>query len=126
MVKKISDRRGKTVKGGKQNCDDFYRIRIILYLLEVGQQNKNQICLNSKYGINRIEGARLKTLLFNMIEDGWIKQVKIDGVNYPVYKITGLGSQIAEDIKHLCYESTHFLLRLDSFANLKEIVSGDV
>jgi len=49
LVKKISDRRGKTVKGGKQKSNDFYRIRVTLYLLEVKQQNKNQIQLNSSY-----------------------------------------------------------------------------
>lgn len=125
MAKIKSDRRGKIVKGGKQKNDDFYRIRITLYLLEVNQQNKNQIQLNSKYGISTIEAGRLKTLLLNMIEDKWIKRVKIEGVNYPLYKLTQEGLRIARFIKNLKENQAGFLLNLDCFANIREIVSGD-
>ena len=125
MVKTISDRRGKIVKGGKQKKNDFYRIRITLYLLEVKQQNKNQIQLNSKYGISTIEASRLKTLLLNMIDDGWIDKVEIEGVHYPAYKLTQCGLLIANFIKNLQDTKADFLLDLDCFANIKGIVSGD-
>jgi len=125
LVKTISDRRGKTVKGGKQKKDDFYRIRITLYLLEVKQQNKNQIQLNSKYGISTIEASRLKTLLLNMIDDSWIDKVEIEGVHYPAYKLTQRGLLIANFIKNLQDNKADFLLDLDCFANIKGIVSGD-
>jgi len=125
LVKIISDRRGKIVKGGKQKKDDFYRIRITLYLLEVKQQNKNQIQLNSKYGISTIEASRLKTLLLNMIEDDWIERVETEGVHYPAYKLSQRGLLIANFIKHLEDNKADFLLDLDCLANIKEIVSGD-
>lgn len=125
LGKTRSDRRGKVVKGGKQKKDDLYRIRIMLYLLEVKQQNKNQIQLNSKYGISTIEASRLKTLLLNMVEDNWIEQVKIEGVNHPVYKLTQRGLSITNFIKNLQDNKADFLLDLDCFANIKEIVSGD-
>jgi len=125
LTKTSFDRRGKIVKGEKQKKNDFYRIRITLYLLEVNQQNKNQIQLNSKYGISTIEASRLKTLLLNMIEDDWIEQVKIEGVHYPAYKLTQRGLMIANFIKNLQDNNMDFLLDLDCFANIKEIVSGD-
>lgn len=123
MVKTSHDRRGKTVKGGKQKKDDFYRIRIALYLLEVKQDNKNQIQLNSKYGISTIEASRLKTLLLNMIEDNWIEQVEVKGIHYPLYKLTQKGLKITNFIKNLS-DDNDFLLDMDCFANIKEIVSG--
>jgi len=125
LGKTRTDRRGKVIKGGKQKKDDFYRIRITLYLLEVKQQNKNQIQLNSKFGISTIEASRLKTLLLNMIEDDWIEKVETEGVHYPAYKLTQRGLLIANFIKNLQDEQADFLLDLDCFVNIKEIVSGD-
>lgn len=125
MVKTSSDRRGKVVKGGKQKKDDFYRIRITLYLLEEKQRNKNQIQLNSKYGISTIEASRLKTLLLNMVEDEWIEQIETEGVHILTYKLTSRGLLIANFIKNLQDEHADFLLDLDCFSNIKSIVSGD-
>lgn len=122
MVKKNSDRRGKTVSGSKQKNDDFYRIRIALYLLEVKQQNKNQIKLNSKYGISSIEASRLKNLLLNMMEDNWIEKIETPGVHYPAFKLTEHGLKIVDYIKNQINDQTNFLLDLDCFANIKEIV----
>ena len=125
LAKKKSDRRGKTVKGGKQKNDDFYRIRISLYLLEVKQQNMNQIKHNRKYGINSIEASRLKNLLFNMMDDNWIEQIDNPAVHYPIYKLTELGIKITNSIKNLRDDQTNYLLDLECFANIKEIASGD-
>lgn len=125
MVKKKSDRRGKIVSGGKQKNDDFYRIRIALYLLEVKQQNTNQIKLNSKYGINSIEASRLKNLLLNMIKDNWIEKIETPGVHYPAFKLTEHGLEIVNSIKQQVNDQSNFLFDLDCFANIKGIVLGD-
>lgn len=122
MVKTKSDRRGKIISGGKQKNDDFYRIRIALYLLEVTQQNTNQIKLNSKYGINSIEASRLKNLLLNMVEDNWIEKIETPGVHYPFFRLTERGLTIVEYFKTQIGDQTNFLLDLDCFANIKEIV----
>jgi hypothetical protein len=122
VVKKNSDRRGKIVSGSKQKNDDFYRIRIALYLLEVKQQNTNQIKHSSKYGISSIEASRLKNLLLNMMEDNWIEKIETQGVNYPVFKLTEHGLKIVDYIKNQINDQSKFLLDLDCFANIREIV----
>jgi len=122
LGRKRSDRRRKGSRGRKQKSDDFYRVRITLYLLEVTQQNKNQIQLNSKYGISTIEAGRLKILLLNMIDDDWIQEIKNSGVHYPVYKLSEKGLKIANFIKNP-EEDHDFLSDMNCFANIKEIVS---
>ena len=122
MGRKVSDRRGKTVTGEKQKNDDYYRIRIVMYLFSNGQTNRNQMLLNKSFGINRIERGRLTNLLHKMKQDGWIEIIEIKGTHYPLFKLDEKGLQVGRFIQELRSEDpSHFLFDMEDFAGVKRL-----
>lgn len=122
MGKKVSDRRGKVVTGAKQKNDDFYRIRIVMLLYNVKQENKNQIKHNSKYGINPIEAGRLTNLLQKMVDDDWIEEVKESGVHYSLYKLSEKGLDVARYFQKLRNDdSSNFLFDFEYLTGIKRL-----
>ena len=122
MGRKVSDRRGKTVTGEKQKNDDYYRIRIVLYLFANKQANRNEMLLNRNYGLNRMERGRLSNLLEKMSIDNWIEKFEEKGVHYPLFKLDEKGFEMARYIKKLAEEeSSNFLFDLENFAGVKRL-----
>jgi len=122
LGRKVSDRRGKPVTGEKQKNDDFYRIRIVMYLLSNNQANRNQMLLNKSFGINRIERGRLTNLLQKMTQDEWIEKIEIKGTHYPLFKLIEKGLQVGRHIQKLrSEEPSNFLFDLEDFAGVKRL-----
>ncbi len=122
MGRKVSDRRGKSITGEKQKNDDYYRIRIVMYLLSNNQANRNQMLLNKSFGINRIERGRLTNLLQKMTQDEWIKKIEIEGTHYPLFKLNEKGLQVGRHIQKLrSEEPSNFLFDLEDFAGVKRL-----
>jgi len=122
LGKKVSDRRGKKVTSEKQKNDDFYRIRIVMYLFANKEGNRNQMMHNNDFGINRIERGRLSNLLEKMIEDGWMQKIETSGMYYPIYKLDTKGLEVASFIQKLkSEEPSNFHFEFESFAGIKRL-----
>ena len=123
MVRKRIDRRGEHVSGESYKNDDYYRIRIVMYLLDRGESNRHQMLHNKIYGLNRIERGRLTILLEKMIESGWLK--KFDSPHAErimVYDLEDKGRQMAEAIQNLKTENEqHPFFDLETFVGIKAL-----
>lgn len=102
MVRKRTDRRGERITGGSYKNDDYYRIRIVMYLLANGESNRHQMLHNKDYGLSRIERGRLTNLLGKMKESGWVKRFDSPhATGVIVYDLEEKGRQMAEAIQKL-------------------------
>ena len=118
MVKKLHDRRGKNVKGGEQKHPDYYRVRVVLYLLDVVESNITDMTLNSKYDLSRANKGRLAILLEKMVEEKWIKKSK-----YKIYSLNEKGQSFANTIKLILKnDESDPLFEFEAFAGVKSLV----
>ena len=118
MVHKFHDRRGKRLKGGEQKHPDFYRIRVVMYLLEFHESNISDMTRSSKYELSRANKGRLAILLAKMVEEGWIKKSK-----YKIFSLDEKGTKMANMIKKIQNEDENNpLFQIEAFLGLKSIV----
>ncbi len=123
MVRKRTDRRGEHVTGGSYKNDDYYRIRIVMYLLANPESNRHQMLHKKDYGLSRIERGRLTILLEKMKEAGWlVKFESPHATGVIVYNLDKKGLAMAEYIKKLKEESeTHPFFDLETFFGINSL-----
>ena len=123
MVRKRTDRRGEHVTGESYKNNDYYRIRIVMYLLSNPESNRHQMLHKKDYGLSRIERGRLTILLEKMIEAGWL--LKFDSPHATgviVYNLDKKGQAMAEYIKKLKEEKeSHPFFDLETFVGIKAL-----
>ena len=121
MGKKIGELRGRKVKADYQN-DDFYQIRIVMYLSAYGEANLTQLQMKGKYGITSNK-VRLIRLLGEMIDAGWIKKtISPHSPNVKVYSLGEKGHQMKDFIKELIHnEPSHPLFNCKLFDGIKSL-----
>ena len=122
MVRKRTDRRGEHVTGESYKNNDYYRIRIVMYLLSNPESNRHQMLHKKDYGLSRIERGRLTILLEKMIEVGWI--LKFDSPHATgviVYKLHDKGQAMAKYIQKLKENESHPFFDLETFIGIKAL-----
>jgi len=121
---KFKDRRGKRAKGGKQKNDDFYRIRVVLFLSAFGESRITDMREKGEYGLGTMNKGSLLVLLEKMIEDNWIKKtISDDSKNVKKYSLNKKGAQIKDFIKELQNnDENNPLFDCDLFLGVKAIV----
>lgn len=99
MLGQLRDRRGKRVKTGKQKNDDYYRLRIVMFLRSFGESRISDFLQKKDYGISSINKVNLKTILDKMSLEGWIKRtVSLDSKNVKKYSLDKQGFEIVDFI----------------------------
>ncbi len=121
---KFKDRRGQRVKGGKQKNDDFYRIRVVLFLSAFDESRITDMREKGEYGLGTMNKGSLLVLLEKMIEDNWIKKtISDDSKNVKKYSLNKKGTQIKDFIKELQNnDENNPLFDCDLFLGVKAIV----
>lgn len=121
MVRKRTDRRGEHVSGESYKNDDYYRIRIVMYLFSHGESNRNNMLHNQDYGLSRLERGRLTILLEKMKDSGWVKKFESPHAKgVIVYNLENKGKQMAEAIKKLKDENdSHPFFDLETFVGIR-------
>jgi len=109
-----------TQGGASYRYDDFYKIRVVMFLFANPESNRNQMKLNSESGLSSKEGGDLTSLLEQMISDGWIKKFESKHTTGRiVYTLEEKGRKVAELIKKLLEEERNPLFDLDCFRGVK-------
>ena len=124
MLVNFKDRRGKRVKGGKQKNDDFYRIRVVLFLSAFGASRITDMREKGEYGLGTMNKGSLLVLLEKMIEDNWIKKtISEDAKNVKRYSLNKRGTQMRDFIRELQNnDESNPLFDCDLFLGAKAIV----
>ena len=122
MVRKSSERRNGS-SGESYKNDDYYRIRILTYMLSEGGSNRHQMLHNGAYGLSRIERGRLTVLLEKMIESGWVKKFEsTHAAGVIVYDLEERGREIATYLNELKNNNNlHPLFDLECFFGFKSL-----
>jgi len=111
-------------KKGKSDCqnDDFYQIRILKYLSSYGEANLTEFRMKGVYGITSNK-TRLKILLEEMIDDGWIKKtISSHSPNVKIYSLDEKGHQMKDFIRKLQQnEPKHPLFDCKLFSGIKSL-----
>jgi len=119
LVRKASDRRDKKISRSKQSKDDFYRIRIIMFLFSFSESGISALRGKGEYGIRQHPGD-LRVLLEKMIQDNWIsKRQDPHSKNITLYSLTLKGKEIAQMIHE--WDENNPFLKLDAFRNVKSL-----
>ena len=121
---KFKDRRGQRVKAGKQKNDDFYRIRVVLFLSAFGASRITDMREKGEYGLGTMNKGSLQVLLEKMIEDNWIKKtISEDAKNVKRYSLNKRGTQMRDFIRELQNnDESNPLFDCDLFLGLKAIM----
>ena len=121
MARKGKYRREGRTGGGSYRYDDYYKIRLVMFLFANPESNRNQMKLNKESGLSSMEGGKMTSLLETMVEDGWIKKFEsTHTTGRIVYTLEEKGRKVAELIKKLLEESEHTpLFDLDCFRGVK-------
>jgi len=123
LVRKRTDRRGEHVTGESYKNDDYYRIRVVLYLFSNRESNRHQMLHNNDYGLSRIERGRLTILLEKMIESKWIKKFESPhATGVIVYDLEQRGREMAEYVHKLKNENdSHPIFDLECSFGIKSL-----
>jgi len=114
----MRERRGKHVTASKQNNDDFYRIRIIMFLFSHPEATLPKFRENGEYGIGTKGRGPLRRLLDTMVGDEWIRTFPSPHQEtIPVYALTKKGEEIANMIRTA--NDKNPLFDLNAFRNAK-------
>ena len=121
MARTGKDRIGKRVTGEKQKNDDYYRIRVVMFLLAHKESNQSEMQQKKQYGLSRMNRGSLKILLEKMIESKWIKSFKDPhSKNVTVYTLNKKGLQLANTIHDLHHkDENHPLFDFETFKDVK-------
>ena len=114
-----TDRRGKRSTGGKQNNDDFYRIRIIMFLLSNHEATLPELRKNGEYGIGRMGRGRLKKLLDTMVAEKWLQPFQEKHSSIQVYALLQKGEDMVNLIRNT--DENNPLFELNAFRNVKSL-----
>ena len=120
---KFKDRRGQRVKGGKQKNDDFYRIRVVLFLSAFDESRITDMREKGEYGLGTMNKGSLLVLLEKMIEDKWIKRtISEDSKNVKRYSLNKKGTEMRDFIRHLRdSDPNNSLLDCDLFLGVRSL-----
>ena len=121
MGRKLGELRGRKVKSDYQH-DDFYQIRILMYLSAYAEPRIGEIIGNGKYGITSNK-TTVGRLLGEMSDAGWIKKtISEDSKNVKRYSLTEKGHQMKDFIQKLQQnEPDHPLFNCKLFNGIKSL-----
>jgi len=116
-----TDRRGVRVTGEKQKNDDFYRIRVVMFLKSYGEANQSEMQHKKEYGLSRMNRGSLKILLEKMIENKWIKSCPDPHAkNVTIYSLNKKGHTLADTFQELRNkDENHPLFDFETFSGIK-------
>jgi len=121
LVRKIGELRGKKGKSDYQH-DDFYQIRILMYLTHHEEARLAEFTKKGEYGITSNK-TRLIRLLGEMIDAGWIKKTIPEyAQNVKIYSLNEKGRQMKDFIRELQQkEPNHPLFDCKLFDGIKHL-----
>ena len=118
MGRKLGELRGRKVKSDYQH-DDFYQIRILMYLSAFGEARISDFTKNREYGITSNK-TTVGRLLGEMIDAGWVKKtISEDSKNVKKYSLDEKGHQMKDFIREL--QENHPLFDCKLFTNFKSL-----
>jgi len=121
LVRKLGELRGRKVKSDYQH-DDFYQIRILMYLSAYAEPRIGEIIGNGKYGITSNK-TTVGRLLGEMSDAGWVKKtISEDSKNVKRYSLTEKGHQMKDFIRKFQEEEpNHPLFDCKLFNGIKSL-----
>ena len=121
MGQKKGELRGRKVKSDYQH-DDFYQIRILMYLAAYSKAKISDFSKKGEYGITSNK-QKLGRILGEMIEDKWINRTILDDAkNVKIYTLAEKGHQMKDFILKLRNEEEkHPLFDCDLFSGVKSL-----
>ncbi|MBT4327704.1 MAG: hypothetical protein HOD60_12510 [Candidatus Nitrosopelagicus sp.] len=121
MARKYEELRGRKVKADYQH-DDFYQIRILMYLTSHTKARISDFSKKGEYMITSNK-QKLGRILGEMIEDKWISRTILDDAkNVKIYTLAEKGHQMKDFILKLRKdEETHPLFDCDLFSGIKSL-----
>ncbi len=121
MGQKIGELRGRKVKADYQH-DDFYQIRILMYLSHHEEARMAEFSKKGKYGITSNK-TTVGRLLGEMIDAGWVKKTIPDyAKNVKIYSLDEKGREMIEFIRRLQKEEqNHPLFDCKLFNGIKSL-----
>jgi len=110
--------RGRKVKADYQH-DDFYQIRILMYLSAHEEARISDFAKNGEYGITSNK-TKLKRILGEMIDAGWIKKTIPEyAKNVKIFSLNEKGHEMKDFIREL--QENHPLFDCKSFTGIKSL-----
>ena len=118
MGQKLGELRGRKVKSDYQH-DDFYQIRILMYLSAHEEARIGDFTKKGEYGITSNK-TTVGRLLGEMIDTGWVKKtISPDAKNVKKYSLTEKGQQMRDFIREL--PENHPLFDCKLFSGIKSL-----
>jgi len=121
LGRKLGELRGRKVKRDYQH-DDFYQIRILMYLSAFGEARLSDFISNVQYGITSNK-TTVGRLLEEMIAAGWVKKtISKDAKNVKKYSLGESGHQMKDFIRELQQKNqNHPLFACKLFSGIKSL-----
>jgi len=121
LRRKIGELRGRKVKADYQH-DDFYQIRILMYLSSHKEARLTDFSKEGEYGITSNK-TTVGRLLGEMRDAGWVKKkISPDAKNVKKYSLTEKGRKMRGFIRELQQnEQNHPLFDCKLFSGIKSL-----
>jgi len=121
LGRKLGELRGRKVKADYQH-DDFYQIRILMYLSAYTEARIGDFAKKGEYGITSNK-TTVGRLLGEMVDAGWVKKTTSpDAKNVKKYSLAEKGHEMKDFIRELQQkEQNHPLFDFKLFTGIKSL-----